>query len=67
MLQLQWEGLKEFPDNNNNELRDMTGEVNYFVFYTEKQNSNLSSICTFEEEVWRANEYRRFQTQNMST
>ena len=45
----------------------MTGQVNYFVFYTDKENANLSSVCTFEDEVWRANEYKRFQTQNMST
>jgi hypothetical protein len=58
--------LKEFIDNNSN-IREMTGEVNYYVFYTDKPNSNLSSICTFEDEVWRGNDYKRFQTQNMST
>jgi hypothetical protein len=45
----------------------MTEEVNYFVFYTEKENANLNSVCTFEDEVWRTNEFKRFQTKNMST
>jgi hypothetical protein len=57
--------LKEFEADN--AARDMSEEVNYFVFYTEKQYANLSSVCTFEDEVWRTNEYKRFQTPGMST
>ena len=62
MLQLQWEGLKEFQVDNSGIARNMTEEVNYFVFYTEKENANLNSVCTFEDEVWRTNEFKRFQT-----
>ena len=59
---LKWEGLKEFPGINETVLepRDMKGEVNYFVFYTENINANLSSVCTFEDEVWRSSGFKRF-------